>query len=121
MKLRTILAPAVALAMTASIGLAANPASAAYADCPNNYHCWFSGSGGVGTKWQVAGNNTNLTAYGIATQSGYNRRIDGQTNCGYYGQSYGGGTATKTNSSVKHSYSARAIKSNRFVPYGASC
>lgn len=115
---RSVGAGAVLIALLATpIG----PASAAYSDCPSGYHCWFSGTGGAGSRWQVAGTNANLSGYGISTQSGFNNGTSGLWNCGYYGTGYGGGTSTKTAWKSTHSYSARAVNSNKWIPANGSC
>jgi len=113
----------LAVAVLAIAGVVAHPgmASADVNDCASQWHCWWSGGSYNGTRWQVSGNNVNLSAKGIATQSAYNHGTSGQQNCGYYGISYSNGTSTKTASSTTHTYSARGVASNQWKAPGLAC
>ena len=114
--LRRVAAAAVVAvsAVTGSTAIGLQPAAAAYSDCPAGYHCFFSGSGGVGTRWQFSGSNSNLSAYGIATQSGYNHGSSGMRHCRFE-QINLVTLKTSTTQGQQHSYSARAIRSNTWT------
>lgn len=116
-----IVAALTVLAIAGVIGPSPQAAEAAYSDCPSGYHCWFSGGGGAGHRWQVSGTNSNLSGYGIATRSNINKGTSGLTHCGFRGTHGTGGTATKTNQHGTSTYSLRAVNSNKWIVRGAPC
>ncbi len=105
---------AMALGVAAILGTTAAPAGAAYSSCPTGYHCFFSGTSGSGAKWQFAGSNSNLTSYGISTQSSYNHGTSGLRHCGFRGINKAN-VETSTVKDQKHTYSARPIRSNAWT------
>lgn len=104
-----------ALFIAALVGTGAGTAHAAYAECPQGFNCWYSGPSGIGTKWKVAGNNTNLGRWGISTRSGYNHGTSGLRVCGYRGANYLGSMNYSRPMGDTETYSARFINSNRWV------
>jgi hypothetical protein len=112
---RGMMAAAVAAStIGAGVIVTSSPAAAAYSSCPSGYHCFFSGSSGGGSRWQFAGTNTNLSGYGIATRSAYNRGTSGMRHCGFESTNFNT-LKTSTAQSAQHSYSLRAIRSNTWT------
>lgn len=113
LKIRHLVVSSVVL-IGGLVGVGAGVAEAAYGDCPSGYNCFFSGPSGTGSKWQFAGNNTNISGYGISSQSGYNRGTSGMRACGYRYTGYVDMNYSRPQYDTE-TYSARPIKSNQWV------
>lgn len=97
--------------------LAGSPADAAAWDCSFK-HCWFDGTSGSGAARPVNDPNNVLS---LNVRSARNRNTVDLAMCGYKGTYMGGGTSTKTNRGVTHSFTLRPVKSNNWKPRGAAC
>lgn len=98
------------------MGTGVGSASALWNDCPDTqqYNCFFADSEGHGRMWKFKQDNTDITVWAVNTESGWNRKYPYRA-CGYPGVGFSGAPNYGRPYNDKENYSARTIRSNRFV------